>query len=339
MPDANFFQTGLRFTLAELAECCGATLSASTQGEYVVSGVASIDKASATEISFLSNRKYADSAYTTTAGACIIHPKYADILPKTTVALMTDDPYVAYAKVAAKLHPVKTPAVQIAKTAAVSDTATIGKNCSIGDFVSIGRNVVIGDNVVVHAHAVIGDSVQIGHHTVIYSQVSLTHSIVGSHVIIHAGCRIGQDGFGFATEHGRHLKVPQLGRVIIEDYVDIGANSCVDRGAGPDTIIGAGTQIDNMVQVGHNVVIGRGCVIVSQSGVAGSSRLGNYVVIGGQSGIAGHLTIGDMAQVAGKSGVTKNIPKGAKYGGYPAVPIKDWHRQAIILKKQTKKAS
>lgn len=339
MPDAQFFRTDLSFTLKELVEVVGGELQNPALAERVISGVAPVDVAAETDITFLSNSKYAAAAFETQAGACIIHPKYADKLPKNTAAVLSENPYVAYAKIAAKLHPAKLPQVGVSEKASVAPSATIGKNCFIGDFAIIGENVTIGDNTFIYPGAIIGDSVSIGHHSVIYSQVTIAYSHIGNHVTIHTGARVGQDGFGFATEHGRHLKVPQLGRVIIEDFVDIGANSCIDRGSGPDTVIGEGTHIDNLVQIGHNVTIGRGCILVAQVGVAGSTKIGNYVVLGGQVGVAGHLTIGDMAQAAAQSGVTKDIPSGAVYGGYPAVPVKDWHRQAIILKKMVKKTS
>jgi UDP-3-O-[3-hydroxymyristoyl] glucosamine N-acyltransferase len=168
------------------------------------------------------------------------------------------------------------------------------------------------------------------------SGASLSHCVVGSRVLIHPGVRIGQRGFGFATDEGVHTKVPQLGRVVIHDDVEIGANTTIDRGSGPDTVIGPGCMIDNLVQIGHNVQLGRGCVIVAQVGISGSTKLGDYVVVGGQAGFAGHLRIGDGARIAAQSGIRADVPEGAALGGYPAVPIKQWHRQTVTLEHLAK---
>jgi UDP-3-O-[3-hydroxymyristoyl] glucosamine N-acyltransferase len=180
---------------------------------------------------------------------------------------------------------------------------------------------------------VIGYRVCVGRNCFVGPSVSLTHALVGDRVILHAGARIGQDGFGFAMGAQGHLKVPQIGRVIIQDDVEIGANSCVDRGALKDTIIGQGTKIDNLVQIGHNVVTGRNCVIVGHVGISGSTELGDFVVMGGQSGAAGHLKIGAGAQIAGASHVKDDVPPGARMGGTPAVPLRDFGRQISALRR------
>ena len=184
----------------------------------------------------------------------------------------------------------------------------------------------------------IGKGVILGNHCYIHPQNSITHAILGNHVTIHSGARIGQDGFGFATSKtGQHITVPQLGRVLIGDHVNIGANVCIDRGSTTDTIIGDGCRIDNLVQIAHNVQMGKGCIIVSQVGISGSTKLGDFVVLGGQVGMAGHLNIGDQAQVTAKSGVMTDIPAGTTHGGIPSMPVKDWHRQTIALRKLIKK--
>jgi UDP-3-O-[3-hydroxymyristoyl] glucosamine N-acyltransferase len=175
-----------------------------------------------------------------------------------------------------------------------------------------------------------------GSDCIISSNVTISHSIIGNAVIIHPGCQIGQDGFGFASGPQGHMRIPQLGRVIIQDHVNIGANCTIDRGAGPDTIIGAGTQIDNLVQIGHNVQLGMGCVIVSQAGVSGSTKVGNFVVIAGKAGIGGHLTIGDGVTVAACAGVMRNIEAGQTVGGFPAIPQKEWLRQQAMIARLTK---
>ena len=197
----------------------------------------------------------------------------------------------------------------------------------------IGREAQVGRGSTIAAGAVIGYRVTIGRGCYIGPGATVAHALVGDRVILHAGVRIGQDGFGFAMGAEGHLKVPQIGRVIIQDDVEIGANTTIDRGALKDTIIGEGTKIDNLVQIGHNVVIGRHCVIVAQVGISGSTELGDFVVMGGQSGVVGHVKIGAGAQIAGASHVKDDVPPGARMGGTPAVPLRDYARQIAILKR------
>jgi UDP-3-O-[3-hydroxymyristoyl] glucosamine N-acyltransferase len=191
----------------------------------------------------------------------------------------------------------------------------------------------IGAGAVIGAHAVIGPDVHIGRGSTIGANASVSHALIGDRVIIHPGARIGQDGFGFAMGPRGHLKAPQVGRVIIQNDVEIGANTTIDRGANRDTIIGEGTKIDNLVQIGHNVTIGRHCVIVSQVGVSGSTDIGDFVAIGGQAGLTGHLRIGAGAQIAAKAGVMNDVPAGQRWGGAPALPIREYFRQVAALGK------
>ncbi len=207
----------------------------------------------------------------------------------------------------------------------VAPGAVVGSCAEIGDGVHLGANAVIGPGVVLGEGCTIGPN------------VTVTHAIVGAQVRIAAGSQIGQDGFGFIPTKAGHLRVPQLGRVLIEDHVDIGANCAIDRGALSDTVIGAGTKIDNLVQIGHNVEIGRDCIIVSQVGISGSCRIGNGVVIGGQGGLADHVTIGDGAQVAAKSGIMRDIAPGDTVMGYPAKPIRQFWREVAALTRLTKR--
>ena len=203
--------------------------------------------------------------------------------------------------------------------------------------VVIGPHAEIGSGSVICAGSVIGPNVRLGRNVTIGAGATIVHALVGNDVIIHSGVRIGQDGFGFAMGPQGHLKVPQVGRVIIQDRVEIGANTTIDRGANRDTIIGEGTKIDNLVQIGHNVVIGRHCVIVSQVGISGSTRLGDYVVMGGQSGSVGHVTIGTGAQIAGTASVSGDIPPGERWGGTPARPLRQWGRELATLQSLAKR--
>jgi UDP-3-O-[3-hydroxymyristoyl] glucosamine N-acyltransferase len=197
----------------------------------------------------------------------------------------------------------------------------------------IGPNAEVGSGTVVGAHAVVGPHCRIGRDCSIGPSVSIQNAFIGNRVILHPGARIGQDGFGFDMSPRGHLKVPQVGRVIIQDDVEIGANTTIDRGASRDTVIGEGTKIDNLVQIAHNVVIGRHCVIVGQVGISGSTTLEDFVVVGGQAGTAGHVRIGLGAQVAARSGVMTDIPPKGRWGGTPAQPIRDWHRTTVALKQ------
>jgi len=201
----------------------------------------------------------------------------------------------------------------------------------------IDPSAKIGANAWIEAGAVIGANVEIGDHCRIGANAVITHSIIGNHVRVYRGACIGQDGFGFAIDPAGHVKVPQLGRVILEDGVQVGANTTIDRGAGPDTVIGAGTWLDNLIQVGHNVKMGRGCIIAAQAGISGSTTLGDFVAMGGQSGIAGHLTIGTGARIGAQAGVMRDVPAGEEHIGFPAVKSKQFMRQVAALKRLIKR--
>jgi UDP-3-O-[3-hydroxymyristoyl] glucosamine N-acyltransferase len=280
----------------------------------MINDVASLEKAQPGEIAFLDNAKYKIYLDKTQATACILSAKMAEHAPDNVICLITDKPYKAYAKIAQKFYP-ESPTGVIDQSAIIDPTAEIG------------------ENVTIEAHSVISKGVIVGANAHIGANVTLSHCIIGEGVRIHNGARIGQDGFGFAIDETGCLPVPQLGRVIIEDHVNIGANTCIDRGAGPDTIIGAGTIIDNLVQIGHNVQIGKGCIIVSQVGISGSTKIDDYCVFGGQAGVAGHLNIGKGVQIGAQSGVTKDVEAGQKLMGFPARPIREFWREMAQIKK------
>lgn len=334
MPDSRFFVNRGPFTLGELATIGKCTQQGNpSHGSLRIESVAPIDQATTTDITFLNNPKYASQLKSSKAAACILDEKLAHHAPSSMVLLFSKNPYASYARIAQHFFSETPKKPVISDRASIASTARIGSHCSIAPGVVIEDHAVIGDHCVIGSNTVIGHHVEIGAHSIIHANVTLHYCLIGTHAILHSGIRIGQDGFGFATDAGVHLKVPQLGRVLIGNHVEIGANSCIDRGAGPDTIIGDGCKIDNLVQIGHNVQLGKGCIIVSQVGISGSTKCGDYVVLGGQSGIAGHLSLGSMASVAAQSGVMHNLEPKEIVGGSPAVPIKQWHRQTVALQK------
>ncbi len=334
MPDHQFHNVPESRNLDALAEIVGGQVNG--DGSFLIHDVSSLADATNKDISFLDNIKYKDDFKNTKAGACIISPEMAEFAPENCHLLISKTPYKSYALIAQVFYPVQTPPANISDKAIIADTADIGEGCYIEAGAIIGENVTLGTNCWIEAGAVIQDNVQIGKNSRIGVNASVSHTIMGEGSRLYPGACVGQDGFGFAIDPAGHVKVPQLGRVIIGDHVEIGANSCVDRGAGPDTIIGDGAWIDNCVQLGHNVKIGKGCVIVAQAGISGSTTLEDYVVVAAKAGIAGHLNIGMGTRIAAKSGIMSDIPAGSEVMGSPAVPIKQFMRQVVALRKLAK---
>lgn len=322
-------------TLGQLAELSGATLSDESAAARQVVDVAPLSDATAEHLSFLDNKKYVEHFKKTKAGACFIRPDMAEHAPAGLICLVTKNPYRAYALAAQAFYPQPKTAAFVAPSAVVDASAKIGADCFIGHGAVIGANVEIGARCRIDARAVIENGVKIGDDCAVGANVYLTHTIIGNKVTIFPGAVIGRPGFGFAMDAAGFVSVPQLGRVVIEDGVEIGANATIDRGAGPDTVIGQGTRIDNLVQIGHNVQLGRNCVIVAQTGISGSTRLGDFVMTGGQAGLAGHLSIGAGAKIAAQSGIMRDVQAGAELMGSPAVPIKQFMRQVAIMSKMS----
>ena len=337
MADPRFFTNCGPFTIKDLAKIANAEIGLDSDPEKLIYDVSPLETSDSRSISFLDNSKYNNAFKKSLAGACVVSPKMTHIAPAGMSLLLSSNPYRSYALIAKTFYPEDLRYTgSIHNSAFVDQSAKIGRGCSIGANSVINRDVLLQDNVIIGDGSVISNSVTIGESSNISSNVTLSHCDIGSNCLIHPGVRIGQRGFGFDMSPEGHLDVPQLGRVIIGDNVEIGANSCVDRGAGPDTIVGDGCKIDNLVQIAHNVQIGRGCVIVAQSGIAGSSQLGDFVVVAGQSGINGHINIAKGTQIAARSGVMRDTKPGEKIAGSPAIPIREFFRQVATLSKLTR---
>ncbi len=334
---SNFFPTPDGLTLAKIATLAGCEAPTGADRDAVYTGIGPLDAAGPSDVSFLDNSQYVAQAGSTGAGVVIVGQRHADKVSKSAVVLVAKEPYRAFAAVAAALFPAAMRPQPIfggrgvAAGAFVHADARLEHGVTVDPGAIIGAGAEIGAGTVICANAVIGPGVTIGRDSAIGPNATVTHAHLGNRVIVHSGCCIGQDGFGFAMGPRGHAKVPQVGRVIIQDDVEIGSGTCIDRGMNRDTVIGEGTKIDNMVQIAHNVVIGRHCVIVSQVGLAGSCRLNDFVVIGGQAGVIGHATIGMGAQVAATSSVARDVPPGERWGGTPAKPIRDLFREMAAI--------
>jgi UDP-3-O-[3-hydroxymyristoyl] glucosamine N-acyltransferase len=337
MSDPIFFSSAGTATLADIVAWTAAAAPENADLSIIISAVAPLDEACQGTLSFLDNPKYIDVLETTRASACFIEPRFAAHVPKGTVALLTPEPHRAFALAVAGLFPSSLRpeslfgSIGVNPGASVHPEARLEAGVIVDPGAVIGPHAEIGSGSIIGANAVIGPNVRLGRDCSIGAQVTLMNALIGNRVIIHPGARIGQDGFGFARSARGHLKVPQIGRVIIQDDVEIGANTTVDRGANRDTVIGEGTKIDNLVQIAHNVTIGRHCLIIAQVGISGSTELGDFVAAGGQAGLAGHLEIGAGAQIAAQSGVMNNVPAKERWGGTPARPIRKWLRAQALL--------
>jgi UDP-3-O-[3-hydroxymyristoyl] glucosamine N-acyltransferase len=308
-------------SVRRLAEHLGAELIGDP--ECVVKGAATLETATADDVSFLARRKYIPYLCSTRAAAVIVSRELGEIdeIPEDTILLWVDDAHLALAEALSLLYPEPPRKAEIAPTATVGPEVELGTDVSVGDYSVVGAGSKLADGVKVGPLCFIGEGCVVGEGTELKDQVSLyDKTFVGARCILHSGTRVGVDGFGYVFHENEHKKVPQVGRCVIEDDVELGANVCIDRGSVGETRVGAGTKIDNLVHIAHNVKIGRNCIIVAQVGIAGSTNVGHGVALAGQVGIIGHLNIGDGAKVAAQAGVSHDIPAGETWFGYPARP-------------------
>jgi UDP-3-O-[3-hydroxymyristoyl] glucosamine N-acyltransferase len=337
MADPRFFRRAGPYSLDALAALSGAQLGDPALGGRLIEDVAPLETAGPGDVTFLNNRKYTDAFIASQAGAAFVAAAMAPRAPGGMAVLVSPEPYKAFALAVQAFYPAEPVVPTRAPSAVIDSSAIVPPDCAIGANVVVEAAARLGRRCSIGANTVIGAGVELGDDCLIAANVTLSHCLVGARVVLHPGVRIGQAGFGFAPDVGAAVKLPQLGRVIIGDDVDIGANTTIDRGSGHDTVIGAGTMIDNLVQIGHNVVLGRGCILAGQVGISGSTKLGDYVMAGGQVGFAGHLTIGSGARIGAKSGLMKDVAPGETIMGNPAMPAVAFWKQTAIIRRLAKK--
>jgi UDP-3-O-[3-hydroxymyristoyl] glucosamine N-acyltransferase len=339
MAQSGFFERPQTLTLAEIAALTNAELSDGSQAQTPIKGLAVLDQAGPSHLTFFDNPKYLPQLEHCHAAACFVKPRLAARLPAGVAALRVADPFRAFVTVARQIYPdaLKPGSMSgedgISARAVVHPTARLEDGVIVEAGAVIGARAEIGSGTLIGPNAVIGPNVCVGRHCSIGANATIICSLIGNHVTIHPGCHIGQDGYGYVAATRGHVKVPQIGRVIIQDFVEIGAGTTIDRGALRDTTIGEGTKIDNLVQIGHNVAIGRHCFVVAQVGISGSATIGDGVALGARVGVGNHAQVGDGAQVAALSIVWQDLPAGGFYGGFPAKPYKKWMREVLTVEK------
>jgi UDP-3-O-[3-hydroxymyristoyl] glucosamine N-acyltransferase len=339
MTDDRFFQRAGPFALGEIAGHVGAEIGNEAPADFMVRDVSNLDTAEPGEISLFSDAKYAAAFARTRASVVITDRKLAAHEHNGTWLLLSPNPRLAFAQVGHMFYPAAPLREGLQPTQPLHPRASVGHGTQIGQGGEIRADAKIGANCSIGPNVVIGQGVEIGDNCIIGPNCTITHALIGSRVVFGPGVSIGNAGFSFVPGPKGLLRVPQLGRVVIEDDVEFGANCVVDRGAIGDTHIGRGCRFDGLIHVGHNVQMGQFCIVVAQAGIAGSTVIGPGVMIGGQAGIADHLTIGAGARLAARAGVTQDVPPGETVGGYPAQPVKQWHRQVVWLKKMVGRKS
>lgn len=337
MADPRFFKRAGPHSLDALAALSGARLADAVDAGRLIEDVAPVETAGPSDVTFLDNRKYTEAFTKSRAGAAFVAEAMADRAPAGMALLVAREPYKAFARAVQAFYPQPPVVPGRAASAVIDPTAIVPADCAIGAHVVIGAAARLGARCEIGANTVIGPGVELGDDCRVAANVTLSHCLIGTRVVLHPGARIGQAGFGFAPDADGPVKIPQLGRVIIGDDVDIGANTTIDRGSGHDTVIGPGTMIDNLVQIGHNVILGRGCILAGQVGISGSTRLGDFVMAGGQAGLAGHLTIGARARIAAQAGLMRDVAAGETVIGAPAVPAVAFWRQVAMIQRLAKK--
>jgi UDP-3-O-[3-hydroxymyristoyl] glucosamine N-acyltransferase len=339
MAQPAFFKQPPSSTLAEIAALTKAHLVDDQCAERRIKGLASLDEAGPAHLTFFDNLRYAGQLAQTRAGACLVSERFENSVPAHVAVLRTRTPFAAFVALGRELHqdalrPQSGFALTgIAASAVIHPTAHLEDGVTVDPLAVIGPDVEIGAGSVIGSSVVIAASVRIGRDCNVGANSSIQFALIGNNVLIHPGCHIGQDGYGFIFGPDKHLKVPQTGRVIIQNDVEVGAGSTIDRGSLRDTVIGEGTKIDNQVQIGHNVTIGRHCLVAAGCGLAGSLTLEDNVALGAMVGINNHITIGEGAQVTAMSGVKDSVPAGERWGGFFAKPTKQWFREIRTVER------
>jgi UDP-3-O-[3-hydroxymyristoyl] glucosamine N-acyltransferase len=315
--------------LHDLAQRIGCRLEG--DGSIEIHGVAGIEAAEQGHLTFVANPKYLAALATTRASAVILE----EGVPAPCAVLRTAHPYVAFARALEVFASAPRPLSGVDACSAIGRNVQFGRNVAVGPFVSIGDEVQIGDNTIIYSHAAIGPNTRLGRDCIVYSHVAIRERLtIGDRVILHSGVVLGSDGYGFARQpDGTHYKIPQNGTIVIEDDVELGANTCIDRPAVGETRIGAGTKIDNLVQVAHGVHVGARVLLAAQTGIAGSSVVEDDVVFAGQVGVAGHITIGKGTIATAQTGISNSTEPRSFVSGYPAIPNRDWLKSSVIFKK------
>jgi UDP-3-O-[3-hydroxymyristoyl] glucosamine N-acyltransferase len=339
MAQPTFFKQSPSSTLAEIAALTKAHLVDPSHADLRISGLASLDEAGPSHLIFFDNLKYAGQLARTRAGACLVSERFTAAVPSHVAVLRAAEPFRAFVTFARELHAASLRPASwfgtsgIAASAEIHPTAHLEDDVVVDPFAVIGPGVEIGAGSVIGSGAVIGPNVKIGRDCDVGAGTTIQCALIGDNVLIHPGCHIGQDGFGFVFGSGRQVKVPQTGRVLIQHDVEIGAGTTIDRGSVRDTVVGEGTKIDNQVQIGHNVIVGRHCLLAAKAALGGSLTIGDHVALGAGVGINNHVNIGDGAQITAMSGVKDDVPARGRWGGFFAKPTRQWFREIVAVER------